>query len=746
MNPIFRRISFISFFILAIGSAFLIPNLKFTFDFEQFFPQGDPDLEVFKEFREKFESDDNFLLVAIRREEGIFDQSFLKKVADFTIEAKTLPHVVQVQSLTNFRYPLKTPFTFTTVPAIHIDDTSLYAQDKRRLLEDELLVGNLISEDAKTLVVLLKNINYIEQNDAEEFMAALDEMVLKYDFEEYHYLGRPFFQKALVAMQKNELTISFLISGVLVTFIMFLIFRRFWGVVISIISILLGMLLFLGTLSILGRELTAIAALYPVLMIIVGTSDVIHIMSKYIDELKKGKDKNTAIKIAIREIGLATLLTSITTAIGFATLLTSKIPPIRDFGINAAMGVVIAYITVLLFTTALVSMFPKEKIIKLGRGESMWTKWMEQFYIFTRNNPRRIAISMVGVFVVCGIGISMITTNYRIIRNLPRGAKITQDFLFFEKEFGGFRPYEIAVKIKGDNTTNDFDVLQEINKVEQHLENYPQVHNVMSVTTLYKSINRAFYGNRNSAFEMPKTEGRLKTYQRLINRIPPQTAAILISEDEKYARITAKVLDVGADTVKQIIRRVDDWVLANTDTSLVSFSQTGTGVIVDKNSEYVRDSLIWGLGLAIIIVSILMAILFKNLRMLVISLVPNILPLLIAGGLIGFLGIELEAGVAIVFAIIFGIAVDDTIHFLSKYRLAKAKNLSMEEALKVTFTETGKAICLTTLILFFGFLILLFSANPPSVTIGLLISVTLLSALFSDLLLIPVLIRWWMKE
>jgi len=152
--------------------------------------------------------------------------------------------------------------------------------------------------------------------------------------------------------------------------------------------------------------------------------------------------------------------------------------------------------------------------------------------------------------------------------------------------------------------------------------------------------------------------------------------------------------------------------------------------------------LLQGLGVAVLLVSLLMAFLFRNWRMLIISLVPNLVPLLLAGALLGYLGIELEAGVSIIFAVVFGIAVDDTIHFLSKYKLARSKGKSIEESLQITFVETGKAICLTTVILFFGFLVLLFSIHPPSVTIGLLISLTLVSALIGDLMLIPLLIRW----
>ena len=202
---------------------------------------------------------------------------------------------------------------------------------------------------------------------------------------------------------------------------------------------------------------------------------------------------------------------------------------------------------------------------------------------------------------------------------------------------------------------------------------------------------------------------------------------------------------MGADSIQAVGNRIDAWIAKNTDPTIATFQKTGSGIILDKNAVYARESLLEGLGIAVIVISLLMALLFKNWRMVLISLVPNVFPLIFAGGLLGFLGIELEAGVAILFAIVFGIAVDDTIHFLSKFKLSKDKGLSTEAAIHITFLETGKAICLTSIILFFGFLIMLFSINPPSVTVGLMISVTLFTALFSDLLIIPVLIRWLMK-
>jgi len=746
MNARIRKICITVFTLLAIASAILVLDLKFTFSLEQFFPEGDPDLEFYQQFIEEFETDINFLLVAVTRQEGVFDSTFLNRFHDFSLKVRELPAVDQSQSLTQIKYPLKTPFGMTTIPAIHLKSPSRYEQDKQRILNDQRFVHNLISEDARSMVIALKTAGSITLEDSEKLIPALDSLLSTYDFESYHLLGPAYFQKEMVAMQKREITVSAIVSALLVSLIMFWIFRKPWGIFISLISIGLGLLLFLGLLAAWGRPLNAMAALYPVLMIIVGTSDVIHIMSKYIDELRKGEERFAAIRTTIREIGMATLLTSITTAVGFAALMTSKVGPIRNFGLNSAIGVLVAYITVIFFTTALLSMFKADQIIKLGKGQAFWERLMERSYWFGKRNPKGIAIGSLILLVICGWGISRVTTNYRLENNLPRGKKITEDFQYFEKVYAGFRPLELAVFAQGDRKADDYEVIKAIDKVERHLYQQPAIRSVNSLTSVYKSINQMSNNNRQEAYQIPEDQQTHNKYSRLVSKLPESNLNVLISEDRKKARISTRVLDLGADSLQAIGNRIDQWILQNTDTTVVKFKRTGTGLILDKNAEYIRKNLLEGLGIAILIVSLIMALLFRNLRMIIISFVPNIFPLLMAGALLGFLGIELEAGIAIIFAIVFGIAVDDTIHFLSKYKLARNKGLKTEEALLITFKETGKAICLTSVVLFFGFLVMLFSIHPPSVTIGLLISLTLVSALMADLMLIPLLIRWLMPE
>lgn len=736
----------IVFGLLGLASAFSLPQLRFSFNFEQFFPEGDKDLEFFRDFTESFEADDNFLLVAVTRSEGVFDSSFLANFHDFSLRCRELPHATGSQSLTMVGYPLKTPFAITTVPAIHIDQPARYAADRARILRDERFVYNLINKDGTALVIFVKTVSNMTLEQSREQMDALEALMDDYPFEQVHRLGRPYFQRELVAMQIREVVVSAIISGILVSLIMYFIYRRAWGVFVSLLSIGLGMLLFMGFLSATGRELSALAALYPVLMIIVGASDIIHIMTRYVDELRKGKTQEEAIVITLKEIGLATLLTSLTTAIGFATLVTSRIAPIRDFGINAAIGVTIAYLTAVLFTTSLLSFLKAEQIIKLGERQVRWDGWINSLYTFTRTRVRVISWGTVAVLAICAWGISQITTNYSIIRNLPRNRQITEDFKFFERELSGFRPLELAVFIQPGYKASDYAVVREMDKIEGFLRQHSFLQAISSQTLLYKSINQMFANNRPDAYKLPDNEATYNRYKRLAERAPNPNMNVMVSTDGTKARISSRIQDIGADSIKAFGTRLDQWIGQHVDSSVIQVRQTGTGLIIDKNSEYVRSSLLEGLGLAIVAIGILMALLFKNARMLVIFMIPNVIPLLIAGAILGFMGIELEAGISIIFAVIFGIAVDDTIHFMSRYKLARVSGLKVEEAVKITFEETGKAIVLTTIVLFFGFLVMLFSINPPSVTVGLLISFTLLSALLADLLLLPVLIRWLDKD
>ncbi|MBM1107649.1 MMPL family transporter [Aurantibacter crassamenti] len=737
----FKRTILAIFLVLAIGSGFLLPNLKFSFDFSQFFPEGDEDLIFYQEFIKEFGVDDSFLLVAVENEGSVFEKDFLSRFNDLTQASKNIPYVIENQSLTTLSYPLKTAFGYTKLPIIRLNDSTKYAADWEKIQEDDLFVNTLIDEEKSSLVLSLETIDKLDYAQSIELLTSLRQLLKEHGFEEYHLLGRAYFYEALIAMQKEELIKTSIAATLLVLFILFLVYRRTLVVTITMISIILALVLFLGLLSLLGKELNSLASFYPILILIVGTSDVIHILDDYLSKLRNCLEKHDAMLRTLKEVGISTLLTSVTTAIGFASLLTSKSSVVSGFGVNSAIGVLIAFITIIFFTCPLLLLVKKEKVLPKNGVSIKWTTGLSQVNNFTKKYPNKI-LTLSAVFtIICIWGITKVNTNYQIKESLPKGSAIANDFDFFQSNYGGFRPLEVAITTEGQFKITDFKVTQEIEKVAQYLKSVAPIKNVQSVNIFYKGLHKANNLNKSEFFVLPEKAETFEKYKNEIKKLARKPFSKYVNAEETKSRISAKVLDVGLDTLNTVYKKFYDFTAMNTDTTMVKFKLTGTGILLDKNAFYVKDSLIQGLLLGLLIVALLMALLFKNLKLLLISLLPNMLPLLFAAALLGFLGIPLEATISVVFAIVFGIAVDDTIHFLGRYKIGISKGLTKEEALKVTFLETGRALVITTLILFFGFLVLLISVHTPSFTIGLLISVTLLTALIIDLLLLPVLIR-----
>ncbi len=739
--PLLRTLSIVLFLILGILSATVVDKLVFSFDFSQFFPEEDPDLTFYNEFVKEFGTDDNFLLIAVKNDDGVFKKDFLKRFNAFSEESTSFDFVTERNSLTTLSYPLKTSFGYTTLPIIHIADTTQYVKDWKKIQDDKLFINVLIDANANSIVLALSTEDNLDYKASEVLLTQIRTSLQRNNLTDYHILGRAFFYEAIVDMQKSEVLKTTIIASILVFIILLLVYRSLPVVLISVTSIGLSLLLFLGLLAILGKELNAMAAFYPVLMLIVGTSDVIHLTDSFIRKIQGGKDKYTAILSSLKEVGLTTLLTSVTTAIGFITLLSSRLVSIREFGINAAMGVMVAYVTVICFTGALLISMPKKRLIGQKSVSKKWVTYLLQLNTFTKKNPKTIIVGTLLFAILCVFGVSLITTNHEFKQTLPNQSKIANDFNFFQENYAGFRPLEIAISSKNGYKVTDYEVAVEIEKLTAYLSQIKSIGNIQSPNLPYKIINKANNLNKSEYLILPSTKETFITYQKDVNKLARKQLGKFVNKTKDKARINAKLQDVGTDSLKRLYTHIEDYANKVTDTTKMTIKVTGKSMLLDKNSEYIRKSLLEGLLYGLIIIGIIMVLVFKDIKMFLISLVPNLLPMLFAGSILGFLGIPLEAGLSVVFAIVFGIAVDDTIHFLGKYKLGITQGLTKEQALEKTFTQTGRALVITTIILFFGFMVMLFSIHQPSITIGIIISVTLVAALVLDLLLLPVLLR-----
>ncbi|WP_405414145.1 RND family transporter [Maribacter sp. Asnod1-A12] len=736
-----KKIFIVLFILLGVLAASKLDELKFSFDFSQFFPEEDPDLAFYDDYVEEFGTDDNFLLIAVKNDPDIFQQEFLNKFKSFSEESKQFTHVLESSSLTSLSYPLKTSFGYTTLPIIHIEDPSQYQKDWNKIQEDSLFVNVLVDQNKSSLVLALQTEDNLDYKQSELLLNAIRASLKTNGLSEYHILGRAFFYEAIVEMQKSEVLTTTIVASILVFIILLLVYRSMPVVLISVLSIAMSLLLFMGLLGWLGKELNAMAAFYPVLMLIVGTSDVIHLTDSYIRKIQSGISRYSAITSSLKEVGMTTLLTSVTTAVGFVTLLSSRLVSIQEFGINAAIGVIVAYVTVIFLTGSLLISLREKSLTGRKSISENWVTYLLKVNTFTKNYPKSI---IAGTFIftsLCFLGIYLIQTNQELKNTLPAGSEIATDFDYFQTNYAGFRPLEIAVMSTEGTKVTDFETAQEIEKLTTYLKTIESIGNVQSANLPYKIFNKANNLNSASYFVLPDDKATFLKYQKDTRKLARKQLAKFINEDETVARINGRLQDIGTDKLKIVYTNIDNFSKTKLDTTLVKIKVTGKSILLDKNSEYIRSSLLEGLLYGLLLIGIIMAFVFRDIKIFLISLVPNVLPILFAGGILGFLGIPLEASLSVVFAIVFGIAVDDTIHFLGKYKLGISQGLDKEAALEKTFAQTGRALVITTIILFFGFMVMLFSIHQPSVTIGLIISVTLVTALILDLLLLPVLLR-----
>ena len=736
-----KKICIVVFVLFGVLSATKLDELKFSFDFSQFFPEEDPDLAFYDSYVEEFGTDDNFLLIAVENKPNVFQKNFLNKFQAFSQESKDFEHVLESNSLTTLSYPLKTSFGYTTLPIVHIKDSLQYQEDWNKIQEDSLFINVLIDEKGESLVLALRTEDNLDYKQSEVLLHTIRTSLKSHNLTNYHILGRAFFYEAIVEMQRSEVLTTTIVASILVFIILLLVYRSMPVVLISVFSIAMSLLLFMGLLAALGKELNAMAAFYPVLMLIVGTSDVIHLTDSYIRKLQSGITRYTAIISSLKEVGMTTLLTSITTAVGFVTLLSSRLVSIQEFGINAAIGVIVAYATVILLTGSLLISLPEKKLIGRKSISENWANYLLKVNTFTKNYPNQIIWGTVIFTLFCFIGIYLIKTNHEFKQTLPAKSEIAIDFEYFQNNYAGFRPLEIAVMSTDGHKVTDFEIAQEIEKLLTHLKTFKIIGNIQSANLPYKIINKANNLNSAAFFTLPDDKATFIKYQKDTRKLARKQLSRFINSEETVARINGKLQDVGTDSLKIVYNSIDRFAKTNLDTTLVTVKVTGKSILLDKNSEYIRSSLLEGLLYGLLLIGVIMAFVFRDIKIFIISLVPNVLPILFAGGILGFLGIPLEASLSVVFAIVFGIAVDDTIHFLGKYKLGITQGLNKEAALEKTFAQTGRALVITTIILFFGFMVMLFSIHQPSITIGLIISVTLVTALILDLLLLPVLLR-----
>ncbi len=715
-------------------------GLKFNYDFENFFSQNDPDLDFYIELRKTFENDNDYLLISLGNSSGIFERDFLDKSLKIENRIKSLNNVESVFSLLSIKEPIIGSFGVSNRPVLDWSDEATLEKSSQRLMQDPNWRGNLVDEDGENLLLLMKNKQLIGKEEGDTLYHQVKEVLEESGIEDYKVAGKIKAQGEFVSLLQEEFSFFFLISGMLITLMLYLLFRSWWGVILPLIILMVGIFWTIAFLLLTGGELDVMLVMQPPILLVIGLSGMIHFINHYLTLLREGHSKDNAILYTFKELGLAVFLTALTTSLGFMSLYFTYVSSLSWFGVYTGVGVLMMFLAVILIMPMALYLLPPLKLERLKVFGNFWSGLLLYLFSWVLKHRTHISLAFILLSIVAGFFISRIKTDGYILDNLPADHPLVQEFEFFDENFGGSKPLEIYVEI-GENAENllGYQVLKEMDKLEAFIKNNFETGFILSPLSLVKGINKAQNRGNPKAFNTP-TEGQLDRMGPYLEQLIEKENQNLISEDLTFGRFSTRMADVGSYKGGMQHEAFKSFVDNEIDEKLLKARMTGTSFLIDRSHKNVTRQVFNGLGVAFLLVGLIVGILFRSWRVALTVLVPNIVPLLWVGGVMYLAGMDFKLSTSIIFAIAFGIAVDDSIHFMTRFRIALGEEGNFFHALKRTFFTTGKAIVLTTLILSSGFLVLVFSQFEIAWFTGLLVSLALVFALLADLLWLPLLL------
>jgi len=734
---------FVCVVILAFASLYPASQVKTDFNLEGFFPKDDETISEYEQFTDEFGRDDNTILVGLE-DDSLFTKQKLLDIKAITDSIKTIEKVLRVNSLWTAQKMQKESNSLTFEPYLTNSIIQKGNLDilKQQLINDDLVGGLLLSQDGTITAIS------IEIDDAENAYTTRQRILEKiYGIIEPYkgnfkvlYSGIPYFRNTYVNLLNGEIVFFVVLSSILILIVLWFLYQSISGLVIPIIIVWLTVLYTVAIVVLTGGFFEILSSTIAPILLCVGVADSIHMISKYEDSLRAGLPKPKAVMEMLTTLGSATLLTSITTALGFATLISSNVTPMKRFGLYTAIGVMIAYIVTITLLPSSITTLPIKNILKSEKNRIyLWgEKMLRQLDTFNRRHYAGIVVSGIIIVAIVGLGALKITINSRVFDDIGRDTEVIQNSNYLSKNLTPPFPMEFVINTGKNDGVKNPDMLRKIENFEQYLYQFPSIQRVTSVYTILKKLHEQMAPEADS--ELPASRSLIAQYLLLLELNNSEMLEDYIDFSYKKTRVSARMYDNGSKTTNAIRDSVQQYIAKNFPDNDVTI--TGTTILVADLTDNIVYSLSTSIILAFFAISFIMAFLFRNLKLVIISLMPNIIPLLITAGVMGYLDIFIKPSTAVIFTIAFGIVVDDSIHYLARFRLESQRGASMHKALRISTLKTGKAIIITSIILITGFGTLAFSQFNSTMLMGLLICLTIVTAIIADLIFLPALFYW----
>ena len=757
-------LSFLALSTLVMG--YFAIQVKLSYEFTKAIPEDNPKFVIYKEFVKKFGVDGTTMVVGFQTD-SFFTTTVFNQVADLQKEIKTIPGVTEVVSVPSAYTIIKDSASSKFIPhkifnAPYISDSALVAD--KAILESLPFYKNLMynpSSNAYIMAIsfLPDSINSGARSAIiKNLQSKLDGFAAKTKLA-VHISGLPYIRTILADRIKKEM-LWFLIGSLLLSAItLFLFFRSISATLLSLSVVIMGVIWSFGTMVLLGQKITLLTALIPPLIVVIGIPNCIYFLNKYHTSYKATNHKQEAIEQMVGRMGIVTLFCNITAAIGFFVFAFTKSPLLKEFGWVSGLNIMALFLISLLFIPPVLTYLPppstkhvkylenkflERVLLKIERWTFQHTKWV-------------FAITSILV-VVSIMGLMRIKKEAFIVDDLPKKDTLYTDLKWFEKEAGGVMPLEILIDTKKKNgLVRSIKPLEAIDELHQYLEQQPELGKPLGLLEGMKFAKQAFYDGDSNAYTVPTgTEmafmaSYLKTDSQKTNTAtatsPTQLLSKFIDSSKRETRVSVNMKDIGSAQLPFFLQRLDSVTKAIFDTSKYKVEITGSSVTFLEGSNFIVRGLGESIFWAFLLIAICMIFLFRSFPILMCSLVPNIVPLLLTAGLMGWLGISLKPSTVLVFSVALGIAIDVTIRFLVNYKQELPRlNNNVHTTLIQTIKHTGISIIYTSLVLVAGFVIFCFSDFGGTKALGWLTSLTLVVSTFTNLILLPALIKTFIKQ
>ena len=607
--------------------------------------------------------------------------------------------------------------------------------------------GLINSEDNKvtTLLITLDE-EMIRSSKREILIFSIKALVDNYSTDfgvKAHYSGLPYIRTVDSVKVKNEISMFILFTLLITALILFLFFRSFKATISSIIVVIIGVIFSFGSIALMGYEISILMALVPPVLIVIGIPNCIFLINKFHSEFRLSKNKEDALSKMIQKIGNITLLTNVTTASGFAAFILTNSETLQEFGVIASLNILFIFLLSLFIIPIYFSFSSAPKKRHTQHLDKKWINNLVQYLAYLVKYKRKHIYVITVVLIVVGFfGIIQLKTTGNITEDLPKEQALYQDLKFLESNFGGVLPLEVLVNTKKKNGLLKSYNLRKIEKLSDVLETYPEFSKPSSYIDAVKYSKQAFYNGDSTYYSLPNSQE-----QRVISSYLKNSSEglgfgnLLMDSLKQEARISLRVADISTSKMDSIFDSLLPKINEIFDPEKYDVTITGTSIVFLNGTKFLIKNLVLSLLLVIVLISIFMAWMFNSFRMVVVSIIPNLIPLLLTGAIMGYFGIALKPSTILVFSIAFGISVDDTIHFLAKYRQELLmNNWNIRKSVFSALNETGVSMFYTSVVLFFGFFIFVASDFGGTIALGLLVSITLMLAMLSNLLLLPALL------